>query len=91
MQTFTSLQIFLQIVAENINKDVMQIVGIAPQHENIPLFEEMKRVALFNIPGIRIEYTKVIKNTITQSLSKNNDIEADLLLVQNLSNDNQAS
>ncbi|KOB69211.1 Uncharacterized protein OBRU01_17234 [Operophtera brumata] len=86
---FTSLLIFTQIVAENINKDVIKIVGIAPQYEDFALFGEMKRVASVESPGIRIEFTKVITNTITQTSSENIVKEADLLLVQKLANDEQ--
>ncbi|KOB78858.1 Uncharacterized protein OBRU01_01304 [Operophtera brumata] len=88
---FTSLLIFTQIVVENINRNVVKIVGIAHEssHEDFALLEEMKRVVSAKIPGIRIEYTNVIKNTITQISSENIVKEADLVLAQNLSNDDQ--
>ncbi|KOB69710.1 Uncharacterized protein OBRU01_16429 [Operophtera brumata] len=91
IDTFTSLQIFTQIVAENINKDVIKIVGIAPHYEDFIIFDEMERVASVEFPGFRIECTKVIKNTTTQTSFENIVKEADLVLLQNLSNNDQVA
>ncbi|KOB69292.1 Uncharacterized protein OBRU01_10567, partial [Operophtera brumata] len=91
IDTFTSLLIFTQIVAENINNNVIKIVGIDLHYKDFALFEEMKRVALVDIPGIRVELKKVIKDTLSQTSSENIVKEADLLLVQDLSNDDQVT
>lgn len=87
------MQIFTQIVAENINKDIINIVGISSQLDDETIFDEMKRVASINgnqLTGTIINYQTVTNIEMSKAFERNVK-EADIILVQNLLNDNEVS
>ncbi|XP_075983866.1 fatty acid synthase-like [Anticarsia gemmatalis] len=80
----TSLLVFLQIVAENINKQVLKIVGITNCSTEGSVFDLIKNIDT-NAFGVNIQYEQVNQ----QSSMKNRDLinEADAVLINNLSTD----
>lgn len=80
------MQIFTQIVAENINKDTIKIFGIASKFQHQSIFDEMKNVVSVNLPGIEIKYETVEYQSLENIVK-----DADVLLAQNLSNNNEVS
>lgn len=78
---------YLQMVSENINKDIIRIVGITNQGKH--MFNEIK-THLHNIPGISIDYSEISADK-TLILGEKFLSEIDLILVQNLSLDEYVS
>ena len=89
MQVSTSLQVFLQMVAENVNKATLYAVAIVNQYEKGSAFSEINNV-ITNIFGVTIKYEKLSREV---ALKKQNNFlkDVDLVLVQNLSTDDNVS
>lgn len=77
--------VFLQIVAENINRDVLKIVGLTKNRSLGTIFTTIQTISS-NVCGISIDYEQIE----LQSCMKNRKAfqEADVLMVYNLSADN---
>nr|XP_032526695.1 fatty acid synthase-like [Danaus plexippus plexippus] len=84
----TALTCFLHLVAENINKEVLQIVQISDNANDYHLFEKIKHLATNSITGIKTQFCYVTREKLFED--PNNFISnADLLLINNLSNDDK--
>ncbi|CAH1641257.1 unnamed protein product [Spodoptera littoralis] len=87
-QVSTSLQVYLQIVAENMNKNSIKVVGIKNSHINSSVFVEMKKIGSY-VHGIKVLYEEFNESDLKSSINgigrflKN----ADLAIVRNLSTD----
>ncbi|XP_022831847.1 fatty acid synthase-like [Spodoptera litura] len=87
-QVSTSLQVYLQIVAENMNKNSIKVVGINNSHLNSSVFHEMKKIGSY-LHGIKVLYEEFNESDLNSSINgigrflKN----ADLAIVRNLSTD----
>ncbi|CAB3246476.1 unnamed protein product [Arctia plantaginis] len=79
----SSLQVFLQIVAENVNKEVITAVGIRNQANKGSIFKEINDV-IKNLYKIKVNYKQITLEMAMDSYEFGNE---DLILVQNLSTD----
>lgn len=88
-QVLSSLQVFLQTVAENVNKANINVVGIVNQLGKGAIFSEIHN-AVRNIFGVNVKYEEVSREVV---LKKQNNFlqDTDLVLVQNLSTDDAVS
>ncbi|KAJ8711408.1 hypothetical protein PYW07_008650 [Mythimna separata] len=79
----TSLQVYLQTVAENVNKENINVIGLVNTKGDI--FTEINNVTR-NILGLNVKYEEVSRES---ALKKQNNFlkGVDLVLVQNLSTD----
>lgn len=78
------------MAAENINKEVLQIVQISDNANDYYLFEKIKHLATNSITGIKTQFCYVTREKLFED--PNNFISnADLLLINNLSNDDKVS
>ncbi|KAM3959496.1 fatty acid synthase-like [Aphomia sociella] len=78
------LQVNLQIVSENVNKDIINVVHVKYEKETHPVYDRVKEI-LNIVPGVTIQFKEVDAKTISEEyeLLKN----ADLVIVKNLSTD----
>ncbi|KAI5632207.1 zinc-binding dehydrogenase domain-containing protein [Phthorimaea operculella] len=85
IDSVSAIQVYLQTVAENINKDTINVLGIMNSKEELPISEGLKAV-LNDIPGVTIHYEQMRKEKV---LAMRDQFlkEKDLVLVQNLTND----
>ncbi|PZC83614.1 hypothetical protein B5X24_HaOG207597 [Helicoverpa armigera] len=86
-QLSTSLQVFLQIVTENINKDSIKVMGVTNNRSRSAVFEEIKNVGS-NVNGVTIDYEECDLEDF--SSAKNNGCslkKADVVILRNLSID----
>ncbi|KAJ8713069.1 hypothetical protein PYW08_008373 [Mythimna loreyi] len=79
----TSLQVYLQTVAENINKENINVVGLVTTKGYI--FTEINKV-IKNIFGLNVKYEEISRETALKK-ARNFLKDVDLVLVQNLSID----
>ncbi|CAB3256916.1 unnamed protein product [Arctia plantaginis] len=79
----SSLQVFLQIVAENVNKEAITVVGIRNQANKGSIFKEINDV-IKNLYRIKVNYKQITLEMAMDSYEFGNE---DLILVQNLSTD----
>lgn len=77
----TSLQAYLQIISENLNKDEINIAEILHKENGTMMFEPIKEV-LDDFPAINVNYTKQNLDAITGSDQLRN---VDVILVKKLS------
>ncbi|KAJ8711409.1 hypothetical protein PYW07_008651 [Mythimna separata] len=79
----TSLQVYLQTVAENVNKENIKVVALVNTKEDI--FTEISNVTR-NIVGLNVKHEEVSRESALKK--QNNFLKGiDLVLVQNLSTD----
>ncbi|KAJ8711410.1 hypothetical protein PYW07_008652 [Mythimna separata] len=81
----TSLQVYLQAVAENLNKANINVVGLVSPTKGA-IFTEIKNV-VSNISGLHVKYEEVSR-ALALKKQKNFLNGVDLVLVENLSTDN---
>ncbi|CAH1641260.1 unnamed protein product [Spodoptera littoralis] len=81
----TSLEVITQIVAENVNKPNLNVIGIVNQAVNGLLFKEVNK-AVKNIFGVNVTYDEITREA---ALKKPNLHDFDLVLVENLSTDDE--
>ncbi|KAJ8713071.1 hypothetical protein PYW08_008375 [Mythimna loreyi] len=81
----TTLQVYLQTVAENVNKTNINVVGLF-NTEGV-IFTEINNI-IRNVSGLNVKYEEVSRES---ALKKQNNFlkGADLVLVQNLSTDDK--
>ncbi|CAB3220026.1 unnamed protein product [Arctia plantaginis] len=79
----STLEVYLQLVAENLNKDGIKVVGIQSkvQAEEGSMFKEINKV-VNNLFGIKVNYEQISGEN---AINKNTFEDVDLILVQNLS------
>ncbi|KAF9795711.1 hypothetical protein SFRURICE_018839 [Spodoptera frugiperda] len=77
----TSLEVYLQTVAENVNKNDLKLIGIVNQPVRGLLFNEVNKV-IKNIFGVNVTYDEITREA---ALKNQNLKDFDLVLVQNLS------
>ncbi|KAF9795717.1 hypothetical protein SFRURICE_018845, partial [Spodoptera frugiperda] len=84
-QVSTSLQVFLQIVAENMNKSSIKVIGINNTHIG-SVFDEMKKIGSY-VHGIKFIYEEVNELDLNSSINRIGTIlkNADVAIVRNLS------
>ncbi|XP_063540957.1 fatty acid synthase-like isoform X1 [Cydia strobilella] len=75
-------QVFIQIVSENIGKDIINVVEIYDKRGDDYVFQEIN-TTLKDIPGIAVNMSHMHKSEVLDNVVK----EADLVLVSNLSRD----
>lgn len=83
LQIISSIEVYLQIVAENLNKDVITVVGVTSEIKEGSVFNIINNV-VNDIAGVKINYKQITRE---KALRNYNFSSADLVLVQNLSND----
>ncbi|KAJ8711407.1 hypothetical protein PYW07_008649 [Mythimna separata] len=82
-----SLQVFLQMVAENVNKDSISVVGITNDQMEGSVFEEMKKIGS-SVYGVNISYEEFSLRDLATTKNSGSAIKkADLTIVRNLSTD----
>ncbi|XP_049878856.1 fatty acid synthase-like [Pectinophora gossypiella] len=82
----STLQVYLQIIAENINKENINVLGIINRgNEDLRVFDAIRN-GLNDIPGITVQYEQMRRD---QVLVKRDHFltEVDLVLMQDLSTD----
>ncbi|CAH0696877.1 unnamed protein product [Spodoptera exigua] len=79
----TSLEVYLQTVAENVNKVDLKVVGIVNQPAKGLMFNEINN-AIKNVFGLNVTYDEITREA---AIKKPNLQDFDLVLVQNLSTD----
>lgn len=70
----------MQIIAENLNKRIINIVEIRNGLLNSSISN-----TLYRVPGLQINYLQVCRDNVMQD--RNNLADVDCLIVNNLSND----
>ncbi|KAF9796819.1 hypothetical protein SFRURICE_014116 [Spodoptera frugiperda] len=81
----TSLEVITQTVAENVNKNDLKVIGIVNQPVRGLLFNEVNK-AIKNIFGVNVTYDEITREA---ALKNPNLKDFDLVLVQNLSTDDE--
>ncbi|XP_059052885.1 fatty acid synthase-like [Achroia grisella] len=80
----SSLQVDLQIVAENVNKNIINVIQIK-SNESHAIYDNVKEI-LNNVPGVTIQFKQIDEKTMLDErelLLKN----VDLVVIKNLSTD----
>lgn len=84
-QISTSLYISLQIAAENVNKNNINVIALSgAEDRHTRLFEEMEKIAVNGIPRTKVHYQH-ISYDITTNENEHVYKNVDVILVQNLS------
>ncbi|KAG6464998.1 hypothetical protein O3G_MSEX014869 [Manduca sexta] len=81
----STLHVYLQIVAENVNRNYVNIVSLVTYNKNAKIFKEIKNV-LTDIMNINFKYDEIN----IQEIKENNDndlADVDLILLHGLSTD----
>nr|XP_049699193.1 fatty acid synthase isoform X6 [Helicoverpa armigera] len=84
----SSLEVHLQIVAENLSKTNLNVVGIVNEPSNESIFIEIDN-ALKNISSLNIKYSEISRASAIKKQANLELKDVDLLLVQNLSTDDE--
>lgn len=79
---------YLQIAAENLNKQVLNVVEILSDKTSESNYNTIKNIG-DNIPGIKTKHSYVIRENILKESDKLDN--ADLVLITNLSGDEKVS
>lgn len=87
-QEATASYVYLQIAADNLNKQTLNIVEILSDRASGSNYETIKNIGN-NIPGIKTEQSYIIRENILEASDKLN--QADLILISNLSSDENVS
>ncbi|XP_063896402.1 fatty acid synthase [Helicoverpa armigera] len=83
-----SLEVHLQIVAENLSKTNLNVVGIVNEPSNESIFIEIDN-ALKNISSLNIKYSEISLASAIKQQANLEMKDVDLVLVQNLSTDDE--
>lgn len=88
-QEKTALQIFMQIVAQNVNKETINVVEIQNYTGEDTIYKEVQSLKA-NIPGLKVQFTQLKKDDFLKNLDQSAS-KIDLVLVQNLNMDDSVS